>query len=87
MLGLSREVMFYLQINWEMGILISSAALVVLYLIMSFICLFRCRHVDMHVWVLTFFPVVNIVLLFMSFGVRAWRRHKKKRLETKNIQL
>ena len=87
MFGLSSEVMLYLADNYEMGILLSASALIVVYLIFSFICLFRCRHVDMHVWVLTFFPVVNIILLFMSFGVRAWRRHKKRREEQKEIKL
>ena len=79
MFGLSPEVMLYLANNYEMGILISSAVVVFVYLIFSFICLFRCRHVDMHVWVLTFFPVINIVLLFISFGIRRWRKNKKKK--------
>lgn len=88
MFGLSAETMQYLADNYENGILISSIIVVLVYLMFSIICLYNCRKVGMKIWVLTFFPVLNIILIPVSmvFGRRR-KIAERRRLENEILDI
>lgn len=88
MFGLSSETMQYLADNYENGILVSSIIVVLVYLMFSIICLYNCRKVGMKIWVLTFFPVLNIILIPVSMILGRRRKiAERRRLENEILDI
>lgn len=72
------DILLYLQLNYQMGIIVCSLICISIYIGFSYFALCRLRKWGYRVYALAFVPMVNVVLLIMCAIEMGIKKKKSK---------